>query len=105
SGDAVIQPAIHLDKPVPATLNAFFSGKVYEPGGNFSVNYVKVPYSPYNNYIGIQVPKGSGYGDMLDLDKNYKINVATVNVNGQPINMNNLQVAVYKTQWRWWWEE
>jgi len=105
SGNAVIQPGITLSGPVPASLNAFFQGKVYEPGGNFSVDYQSVPYFPYRRYIGIQIPEENNYGGMLDLDKNYRISVATVNTSGQPVDMDSLEVTIYKTQWRWWWEE
>jgi uncharacterized protein YfaS (alpha-2-macroglobulin family) len=105
TGGAAIQPAIKLEERAPASLNAFFTGKVYEPGGEFSVNYQSVPFYPYRKYIGIRIPEGSSYGNMLDLDKDYTISVATVYADGKPTNMSKLQVMVYKTQWRWWWEQ
>ncbi|HEX5554830.1 MAG TPA: MG2 domain-containing protein, partial [Chitinophagaceae bacterium] len=104
-GDAIIHPSISLEAGAPSSLKAYFKGKVYEPGGNFSINYQSVPYYPYSKYIGIKVPGSNDYGNMLDLDKNYDIQVATVNTGGRPIDMDSLEVKVYKTRWRWWWEQ
>lgn len=104
-GTALVRPAIHLEGAAPPTLNAYFRGKVFEPGGSFSVNYQSVPFHPYSRYIGIRVPEGSGYGGMLDLDKDYSVEVATLGEQGAPVDMDSLEVSIYKTRWRWWWEE
>jgi uncharacterized protein YfaS (alpha-2-macroglobulin family) len=103
-GNATINPGIHLSKPSPATLKAYFTGKVFEPGGNFSVSYQSVNFYPYQTYIGMKLPQGSGFGDMLDADKDYQVKIVSVDSSGKPVNRKDLKVTVYKTQWHWWWE-
>jgi hypothetical protein len=39
--------------------NAVFKTTVFEPGGNFSIDYSTGVFSPYKAYIGINIPKNT----------------------------------------------
>jgi len=102
-GKATVAMNIDLAARAPGMVNANFSVKVFEDGGDFSSDRFTVPYAPYKNFVGIElpVPKES-YA--LDTDKNHTVQVVTVNAQGKPIACDSLQWNLYKVQWRWWWE-
>jgi hypothetical protein len=86
----------------PGMVNAIFKGKVFEEGGDFSIDNTTVPYVPYNTFVGIKIPEGDKRG-MLVTDKDHNIRVVSLDARGNPINR-NLEVSVYKLRWRWWWD-
>ncbi len=85
-------------------LKAIISGKVFERGGNFSIARFSIPYYPYRTYVGLTLPEGDSRG-MLLTDKNHKINIVTLNTDGQKVNRKNISVTVYKMTWKWWWDQ
>lgn len=104
NGLAAVQPAIKATN-APAMLTAGFTIRVFEEGGNFSIDRFTMPYYPYNNYVGIQVPKSDDYYGMLPNNKDHNIKVATVDVNGKPVSGRKVRYEVYKLEWRWWFDE
>lgn len=87
----------------PGALSARFLGKVYEEGGDFSINNFSVPYYPYSSFVGVKVPEGDKRGIILT-DEDHAIRIATVDSDGNPISRRNLRVQLYKLDWRWWWD-
>ncbi|HXC04787.1 MAG TPA: alpha-2-macroglobulin family protein, partial [Bacteroidia bacterium] len=85
-------------------LRAFFTTKVFEEGGDFSIDRYSIPYSPYASYVGLEVPKGEGYGGMLDAGKTHYIDVATVSSDGKPLSRSKIGLKIYNIEWRWWWD-
>ena len=105
-GVANINTNINIEKQAPGQLRANFVVKVFEPGGNFSLQQVSMPYNVYNGYVGIKTPKGSNLSGMLVTDKNHEIDIAAVDTKGKPLaGSHNVEVELYKIQWRWWWDE
>ncbi len=104
-GNAIINLKTNFSNRAPGMLNANFSVKVFEEGGDFSVDRFSMPYAPYKNFVGIKVPEPEDrYNYALDTDKDHQVQVATVNAQGQPTGVDSLVWKVYKVQWRWWWE-
>ncbi len=89
----------------PGKLNITYITKVYEKGGNFSIDAMTDEYSPYSSYVGILSPQTEGYYKQLDTDKPQSFQVATVDEEGKPMAINGLQVDIYKVDFRWWWDE
>lgn len=102
SGEAVVRPDFNLKKKAPGMLNAVFTTRAFEKGGNFSIVSSSIPYSPYPIYVGLKEPEGNRYG-MLVTDSLYNFDIVTLNETGDPVPKENLEVKVYKLQWRWWW--
>ena len=100
--NAVIDPKIQGE--APGMLKASFITKVYEEGGDFSTDVIATTYSPYNTYVGIKSPEPNKYG-MLETRKVNQFDVVTVDEKGKPKAVKNLEVKVYKVEWRWWWDE
>jgi len=90
----------------PGKMKAFFTTKVFEKGGNFSVDNYSLPLSTYDRYVGIKIPKGDKLRGMLLTDKNHTAEIVLVNADGT-INKtkNKVKVGIYKLSWRWWWDE
>ena len=103
SGQAVIGIEPKLTAQAPGFLKAAFITKVHEAGGDVSTDVFATTYSPYETYVGVKSPELNKYG-MLETGKVNRFDVVTVDENGRPKSVNNLEVRVYKVEWRWWWD-
>jgi hypothetical protein len=102
-GHAEINTTLETSSTAPGFLNAVFKGKVYEESGNFSTDRFSLPYSPYNAYVGIKLPEGERYTGILYSDTTHKVDVATVDPDGNPLSK-KIDINIYKLNWRWWWD-
>jgi alpha-2-macroglobulin len=104
-GTATINPNFEITTQAPGVLNANLLVKVFEPGGNFSIDNVSYPFHPFTSYAGIRVPEGTKPWGYLAAGKPHSIDVVDVNTQGTPIaGASMVQVELYKVQWRWWWD-
>lgn len=103
NGQATIAINPKLTAQAPGFLKAAFITKVYEEGGDVSTDVFATTYSPYEMYVGIKAPEANKYG-MLETSKNNRFEVVTVDENGKPKSVANLEVRIYKVEWRWWWD-
>jgi alpha-2-macroglobulin len=104
SGFVAVSPGISVREAAPGMLQAHFVTRAFEEGGDFSIDRFSMPYSPYQVYVGIKVPEGEQYTGMLVNDTDHEVAVVTLDANGRPVSRNNIQVDMYKIQWRWWWD-
>ncbi len=101
-GNVDVKADLSAGNNAPGMLKANFLTRVFEPGGEFSIDRFTVPFSPYTSYVGVKPPKSDwGY---LYTDTNQVFEVATVSPEGLPVNKNNLEFKIYKLEWRWWWD-
>jgi len=104
--DAEGRAGVNIQLPVatgaPGMLNATFTTRVFEPGGDASIYSQTVPLSPFTSYVGINLnqPKGK----YIETDKDHVFDIVTVNDQGQPVNRSNLEYKIYRISWSWWWE-
>ncbi|UXX80516.1 MG2 domain-containing protein [Reichenbachiella carrageenanivorans] len=103
NGFAKVNLSLNVENNPPGALKATFSGKVYEEGGNFSIDQVSIPYYPYTSFVGLKAPEGDKRG-MLLTDEEHNIRVVSVDAKGQPVSRRNVEVELYKLDWRWWWD-
>ena len=87
----------------PGFLRANFLTKVYEKGGDFSTNVETRTISPYETYVGMELPKARNRYNILYTDKDHPVNVVSVDAYGKPKSNTTLKVRVFKINWRWWW--
>jgi uncharacterized protein YfaS (alpha-2-macroglobulin family) len=104
-GDASFPCKITTKGNTAGMLKASFATRVYETGGVFSVDRFSLNYSPFKNYVGIQVPQTDKTSNILFTNKTHAIKIATVNYKGNPVSCKQLRVQVYKLSWRWWWNQ
>jgi alpha-2-macroglobulin len=103
NGRAAINIQPKLQGQAPGMLRAAFMTKVFEEGGDFSMDVMSTTYSPYKTYVGLKLPELTKYG-MLETRINNRFDILTVDENGHPKSVKNLNVNVYKVEWRWWWD-
>lgn len=101
-GKASIVLNLKNNNTAPGMLNAFFTTKVFEEGGDFSIDMQKIPFAPYSSFVGMRMPEGKDGWYLTDTD--HWIDIATVKTDGTAISANNLKVEVFKIEWRWWWD-
>lgn len=101
-GFAKIDNTLAIGKNAPGMLNVQFLARAFENGGDFSMDAFTKKYAPYASFVGLQSPEGKAYGSYFT-DQNHTFDIITVDNQGQPIQQNNLEVKVYKVEWRWWW--
>ncbi|RZK79022.1 MAG: hypothetical protein EOO92_10085, partial [Pedobacter sp.] len=106
NGVARVSTNLNENKAAPGMLKANFTTKVFEAGGNFSLDNFSIPYHVYNNYYGIKAPLGDRLSGMLLTDKDHIIDIVNVNQAGNLVNgTKEVEVELYKIQWRWWWQQ
>ncbi len=105
NGVANINAELEVGENAPGMLNANFVTKVYEPGGNYSVDRFTIPYHPYPAYIGIRLPKGDKSRGMLLTDTNHTVNIVSLSPEGKYVVGNKrVKVELYKVEWKFWWD-
>lgn len=87
----------------PGLLNADFTIRVFEPGGDASIRQFTKKYSPYSKYAGLFIARASENSEYLKVDENSGIKFIAVDPTGDPVT-DKLQLMIYKMEWRWWWE-
>lgn len=102
-GNAVINFSPGGDISAPGMLNAVFTAKVSEPGGDVSIVQTSCRYAPYTVFAGISLPELTGKNRMIFTDRDNLLKIATVDENGNPVT-SDVEVSLYKLSYRWWWE-
>ena len=102
-GNATVNADIKVSGEAPGMLNAIFRGKVFEESGNFSIDRFSIPYYPYESFAGILLPKGDKTRGMLLTDTTHRVDIVTVDADGNPLTR-NIEMSLYKVEWRWWWD-
>jgi uncharacterized protein YfaS (alpha-2-macroglobulin family) len=101
-GKAVIKNNLKVSTNAPGLLNAQFLVRAFENGGDFSIDAFTIPYAPYTSFVGLKSPEPKAYGSFYT-NENQNFKLAVVDKEGQPVKRSNLEVKVYKIEWRWWW--
>jgi alpha-2-macroglobulin len=103
-GMATVRPDVDIGQQVPGMLNASFNIRVFEAGGNFSTEIVSYPFHPFNTYVGIKPPEGDSRYGILTNDKEHTVDLVAVNPDGKMQTNTEVDVNLYKLEWRWWWD-
>lgn len=86
-------------------INATFTTKVFEQGGDFSVSSSTAKLSPCIRYVGVELPATeSKYGSYYFTNRNWKFPVTVVKETGD-LDKNSvaLDYWLYKMDNYWWW--
>ncbi len=102
NGISKIVNDLKIGRSAPGMLNAQFLVRAFENGGDFSMDAFNMKYAPYKSFVGLKSPKSRAYGSYYT-DENQSFDIVVVDDQGKPIKRNNLEVKVYKVEWRWWW--
>ncbi|QTD39163.1 hypothetical protein JL193_07975 [Polaribacter batillariae] len=102
NGFAKISSKLKVGKNAPGMLNVQFLVRAFENGGDFSIDAFSKKYAPFSSFVGLKSPEGNRYGSFFT-DENQTFSVVSVDEKGNPIQRDQIEVEVYKIEWRWWW--
>ncbi|MDZ7636092.1 MAG: MG2 domain-containing protein [Bacteroidales bacterium] len=103
SGEAVVTFSPDDELQAPGMLSAIYTTRVFEKGGDASINQTVVPYAPYPAFVGMNIPALGATGRILFTDRPNEVRLVTVDKNGKPVR-SEVEINVYKLDYRWWWE-
>ncbi len=104
NGKTNVNAQLSDTKDAPGFLAANFTIRAFEEGGSFSTDRFTIPVSPFTNYVGVKVPETKENEQYLETDIDHNIQIATVDEFGKATSRSNIEVKVYKLDWRWWWD-
>lgn len=104
NGEAKIPLKISVGKDAPGVLQANFITKVFEPGGSFSTDRFSIPVYPYDEFVGVKIPKGKGYRGWLTTTEETEADIAVVDPYGKLGGNVTVEATLYRLDWRWWWD-
>jgi alpha-2-macroglobulin len=102
NGVVVFKPQLDLER-APGFLNAHIETRVYEPGGEFSIDFMSVKISPYASYVGLLPPNANDNTPYLFTDRTYTYKIVNLYENGKATEAKQVNISVYKMEWRYWW--
>jgi uncharacterized protein YfaS (alpha-2-macroglobulin family) len=103
NGSAKVDFETAADINAPGMLNAVFTTRVFEQGGDASISQKSWKYAPYPVFVGMNLPGLKGKSRMLFTDSDNEVKIVTVNESGKPVRA-EVEITVYKISYRWWWE-
>jgi uncharacterized protein YfaS (alpha-2-macroglobulin family) len=103
-GKVNVSADIDVNNAAPGMLKANFTCRVFEEGGNSSIDRFTLLYSPYKNYVGMNILGQKRSSDLIYTDTSHTVGIVTVDENGKPVSIKDMEVTVYKLNWRWWWD-
>ena len=92
-------------EPAPGLLSAWFTSRVFEDGAGFSISKQEMDYYPFENYVGIKLPKGDAERNMLLTDTEHTVSIGSLNAEGKEVSLPQVEVTLYKIDWKWWWDK
>jgi len=91
-----------ISNKAPGMVQATFLTKVYEGGGDFSIDVFSKNLAPYAHFVGMQSPEPHRYGSYYT-DQKTTFDVVSVDAQGTASGNRKLDVKIFKIEWRWWW--
>jgi len=101
NAEVIFNPGNEIN--APGMLNAVFTAKIAEKGGDESITQAVYKYAPYRVFAGIDLPELKGKERMLFTDTDNEVSIVTVDPNGNPVD-SKIEMTLYKISYRWWWE-
>ena len=102
-GKATITHALGDKNNFPGMMSVNLQTKAFEPGGDFSIDNLSIPYSPFSAYVGVKLPKTDYGADRLIKNEVNKIRFVNIDESGKAVKGRKLKAAIYRLDWRWWW--
>lgn len=93
---------IEFERSAPGMLSASFLTKVYEGGGDFSMDVITKDLAPFNYFVGLKMPPRNEY-ESYNTNQNTTFEVVTTDMHGKTVGNRKLDVKLYRIEWQWWW--
>lgn len=89
--------------PGPVALGV--ATKVFEPGGNFSIDNQRIPFDPYPVYAGVLIPTDDWGSKRIAIEGGSNVAISSVSNDGRASGNRDLTVGVYRVRWSYWWQD
>ena len=99
-----VEENVQNREPLPGPMRLELATQVFEPSGDFSIDQTDLVYHPYSTYVGLRLPQGDAKRGMLLTDTKHKIEIRSVNTQGQAQGGRKLSLKLYKLEWKWWYD-
>lgn len=103
-GNAKVNTTLEVSDSPPGMLNAIFRGRVFEESGNYSIDRFSLPFYPFKSFTGIRLPQGDKARGMLLTDTTHRVDVVTLDADGNGVSRDEVNMTISKLEWRWWWD-
>jgi uncharacterized protein YfaS (alpha-2-macroglobulin family) len=103
NGHATFPFDLELHDHSPAAVKANVVTRVFEAGGDASMDRTDVTYYPYTAYAGVKVPESNSYWGSYFTDTTYALGAVSLDADGKPLANHALDVQVVKVSYDWWW--
>lgn len=104
NGKASFKQEVSSLSQASGMLNAIYTMRVFEQGGNFSIDRFSKIYSPYKQYVGFRTPDLEADNSLIS-GKKHTFDVVMVNAAGTILKKpSKIRVKIYRMEWRWWYE-
>ena len=103
-GKTTFSPPFKTEGKAPGMLRASFKTRIFEKGGDASVDRILIPYSPYRSYVGFDMPEGSSWNRALYSEDKNPIPIATIDEFGKSVDRDNVKIEIFEISWNWWWQ-
>ena len=102
-GEAGVNFSFTPNQEINNMLHATFITRVFEPGGDFSINRSVRKISPFDSYVGFKVPWSDQRWQKLNAGEDHSFDIITVDEKGKPLASKEVTIKIYKLEWRYWW--
>ena len=103
NGDAEFAFAADLNHNAPAAVNTSIVTRVFEAGGDASMDRFSAVYYPYAAYAGVMAPEATGQWGSYVTDTSYTLTAVALDPQGRPLAGRKLRATVVKVRFNWWW--
>ena len=103
-GKASVKFPLTLTSPPAGKQLLKLATTVYEPGGDFSIDYQQVLFSPFSKYVGLALPQDPQGSQRMDLNKTSQGELIVVDESGNPVSNQWIDIGIYQVEWKWWWD-
>ena len=100
-GEAAFFAKIPEAQHAPGMLRADLISRVFEQGGDASIHYKTVSFSPFKRYVGINFNQKTSER-YIETDTDRLFDVVTLSADGKPLDA-PLAYRIYRIGWSWWW--
>jgi len=102
NGQADIRSKINFNNNPPGMIKANFLTKVFEGGGDFSIDVDEQWYAPYSHFVGLRALT-SHQNHRFQTDQTTNFEVVSVTYKGEIAPKRKVKVYIHQIEWRWWW--
>ncbi|NKI31771.1 alpha-2-macroglobulin family protein [Croceivirga thetidis] len=101
-GNGNFSKKLAVGSKAPGMLQATFTTKAFEGGGDFSMDVYSKNLAPFTHFAGLQAPEPDRWGSYPTGSKT-NFDVVSVDTKGKASGNRKLEIKLFKIEWRWWW--